>query len=216
MASEKIRIRLKAYDYRLLDQSATEIVDTAQRTGARIFGPDPAADAHPAVYRAAVSARGQEVARAVRDPHAQAAAGHSRADPADHRRSDEARAAGRCRCRDQGLRRDGEVDMVRGILGKKVGMTQIFDDDGRVVPVTVVEAGPCVVVQRKSVDAGRLRGGSDRSGRIQPAAQRAQADPGPLRGRRRSSDPTHGRGPGRRRRRGQARRRGAGRHLRRR
>jgi len=42
--------------------------------------------------------------------------------------------------------------MVRGILGKKVGMTQIFDDEGRVVPVTVVEAGPCVVVQRKSVD----------------------------------------------------------------
>ncbi len=41
--------------------------------------------------------------------------------------------------------------MVRGILGKKVGMTQIFDDDGRVVPVTVVEAGPCVIVQRKSV-----------------------------------------------------------------
>jgi large subunit ribosomal protein L3 len=42
--------------------------------------------------------------------------------------------------------------MVRGILGKKVGMTQIFDDEGRVVPVTVVEAGPCVVVQRKSVE----------------------------------------------------------------
>ncbi len=40
--------------------------------------------------------------------------------------------------------------MVRGILGKKVGMTQIFDDEGRAVPVTVVEAGPCVVVQRKS------------------------------------------------------------------
>ena len=42
--------------------------------------------------------------------------------------------------------------MVRGILGKKVGMTQVFDDDGRVVPVTVIEAGPCVVVQRKSTD----------------------------------------------------------------
>ncbi len=41
--------------------------------------------------------------------------------------------------------------MVRGILGKKVGMTQIFDDEGRVVPVTVIEAGPCVIVQRKSV-----------------------------------------------------------------
>ena len=43
--------------------------------------------------------------------------------------------------------------MVRGILGKKVGMTQIFDDEGRVIPVTVVEAGPCVVVQRKSEDS---------------------------------------------------------------
>ena len=41
--------------------------------------------------------------------------------------------------------------MVRGILGKKVGMTQIFDDEGRAVPVTVVEAGPCVIVQRKSM-----------------------------------------------------------------
>jgi len=40
--------------------------------------------------------------------------------------------------------------MVRGILGKKVGMTQIFDDQGRVIPVTVIEAGPCVVVQRKT------------------------------------------------------------------
>jgi large subunit ribosomal protein L3 len=43
--------------------------------------------------------------------------------------------------------------MVRGILGKKVGMTQIFDDNGRMIPVTVVEAGPCVVVQRKSQDS---------------------------------------------------------------
>jgi large subunit ribosomal protein L3 len=42
--------------------------------------------------------------------------------------------------------------MVRGILAKKVGMTQIFDDDGRAVPVTVVEAGPCIVVQRKSIE----------------------------------------------------------------
>ncbi len=40
MAS-KIRIRLKAYDHRLLDQSATEIVDTAKRTGARVAGPIP-------------------------------------------------------------------------------------------------------------------------------------------------------------------------------
>ncbi len=42
--------------------------------------------------------------------------------------------------------------MVRGILGKKIGMTQVFDEEGRVVPVTIVQAGPCVVVQRKTVD----------------------------------------------------------------
>ena len=40
--------------------------------------------------------------------------------------------------------------MAPGILGRKIGMTQIFDGDGRVVPVTVLKAGPCVVVQRKS------------------------------------------------------------------
>jgi len=37
-----------------------------------------------------------------------------------------------------------------GILGRKIGMTQIYEDDGRVVPVTLVKAGPCVVVQRKT------------------------------------------------------------------
>lgn len=40
--------------------------------------------------------------------------------------------------------------MAPGILGKKIGMTQFFDEAGRVVPVTVLQAGPCVVVQRKS------------------------------------------------------------------
>ena len=42
--------------------------------------------------------------------------------------------------------------MVEGLIGKKVGMTQLFSDDGRVTPVTVIEAGPCVVVQRKTAD----------------------------------------------------------------
>ena len=40
--------------------------------------------------------------------------------------------------------------MVGGLIGKKVGMTQIFDESGRVIPVTVLEAGPCVVVQKKT------------------------------------------------------------------
>jgi len=42
--------------------------------------------------------------------------------------------------------------MQKAIIGKKVGMTQLFDEKGNVVPVTVVEAGPCVVVQKKTVD----------------------------------------------------------------
>lgn len=41
MMNEKIRIRLKAYDYRVLDQSTSEIVDTAKRTGAKVAGPIP-------------------------------------------------------------------------------------------------------------------------------------------------------------------------------
>ena len=44
--------------------------------------------------------------------------------------------------------------MINGIIGKKVGMTQIFAADGTVTPVTVIKAGPCVVVQKKS-SAGR-------------------------------------------------------------
>jgi large subunit ribosomal protein L3 len=44
--------------------------------------------------------------------------------------------------------------MINGIIGKKVGMTQIFAADGTVTPVTVIKAGPCVVVQKKSA-AGR-------------------------------------------------------------
>jgi large subunit ribosomal protein L3 len=39
--------------------------------------------------------------------------------------------------------------MIQGLIGKKIGMTQMFDDDGRVVPVTVIKAGPCLVVQKK-------------------------------------------------------------------
>src|SRR6185436_14448584 len=42
--------------------------------------------------------------------------------------------------------------MVNGLIGKKVGMTQLVQDDGTVVPVTVVQAGPCVVVQKKTVE----------------------------------------------------------------
>ena len=43
--------------------------------------------------------------------------------------------------------------MKKGLIGKKIGMTQIFDEKGKVIPVTVVEAGPCPVVQIKTVES---------------------------------------------------------------
>ena len=42
--------------------------------------------------------------------------------------------------------------MIKGIIGKKVGMTQIFDENGNAIPVTVIEAGPCTVVQKKTAE----------------------------------------------------------------
>ena len=42
--------------------------------------------------------------------------------------------------------------MIKGIIGKKLGMTQLFDEKGNVVPVTVIEAGPCVVSQKKTIE----------------------------------------------------------------
>jgi large subunit ribosomal protein L3 len=41
--------------------------------------------------------------------------------------------------------------MLKGLIGKKIGMTQIFDDDGAAVPVTLIEAGPCYVTQVRTV-----------------------------------------------------------------
>ena len=72
--------------------------------------------------------------------------------------------------------------MIGGLIGKKVGMTQVFDENGRVIPVTVLEAGPCVVVQRKTsekdgyesvqlglVEQKRLRANSPMAGHFKRA-----------------------------------------------
>ncbi|MFQ6070280.1 MAG: 50S ribosomal protein L3 [Candidatus Aminicenantales bacterium] len=42
--------------------------------------------------------------------------------------------------------------MVEGLIGKKIGMTQVFDKDGNILPATVIQAGPCAVIQKKSVE----------------------------------------------------------------
>ena len=53
---------------------------------------------------------------------------------------------------------------MKAIIGKKVGMSQIFDENGHVIPVTVIEAGPCVVVQKKT---------SEKEGASSPSPRRA-------------------------------------------
>lgn len=57
--------------------------------------------------------------------------------------------------------------MKKAIIGKKLGMTQLFDDRGNVIPVTAVEAGPCVITQVKTVGERRLCGLSVRLWRDQ-------------------------------------------------
>ncbi|MEN8222556.1 MAG: 50S ribosomal protein L3 [Acidobacteriota bacterium] len=47
--------------------------------------------------------------------------------------------------------------MIEGLIGKKVGMTQVFTEDGNVVPVTVVKAGPCLIVQKKGENEKELK-----------------------------------------------------------
>ncbi len=51
----------------------------------------------------------------------------------------------------QSTRLTRKTKMINGIIGRKLGMTQIFAEDGTVTPVTVIKAGPCVVVQTKTV-----------------------------------------------------------------
>lgn len=67
--------------------------------------------------------------------------------------------------------RNRGLDMVKSILGRKVGMTQIFDERGRVVPVTVVEAGPCIVTQKKTKE-------TDGYEAVQVGYERAKPRPG--------------------------------------
>ena len=149
MLNEKIRIRLKAYDSRVLDQSATEIVDTAKRTGARVAGPIPL----PTVINKFTVLRSPHVDKKSREqfeirthkrlldilePTPQTVDALMKLDlPAGV--DVEIKAFGR-----------EHAKMISGLIGKKVGMTQIIQDDGTVVPVTVIQAGPCVVVQKKT------------------------------------------------------------------
>jgi len=91
MSSQKIRIRLKAYDHKLLDLSVSEIVDTAKRTGARVAGPIPL----PTIINKYCVVRGPHVDKTSREQFEMRThkrfARHSGTNAADSRCADEAR-----------------------------------------------------------------------------------------------------------------------------
>src|SRR6476469_5460577 len=116
--------------------------------------PDPAADKARALHHPDVAARRQGRARPVRDPHAQARAGHRRSERQDRGRADEARARGWRRRADQADLRAATMTAKKhslGIVGRKAGMSRMFTEDGKSVPVTLIEATPNRITQIKTV-----------------------------------------------------------------
>ena len=124
MAQQKIRIRLKGYDHQQLDQSAQQIVETAQRTGATITGPVPLPTEKNVycVIRSPFKDKDSREHFEVRT-HKRLIDIHQ-PDAEDGRLADAARPPCRRRHRDQALG-------WKGILGKKLGMTQVFDPETR-------------------------------------------------------------------------------------
>jgi small subunit ribosomal protein S10 len=117
MLRERIRIRLKAYDHRILDQSTTEIVDTAKRTGAQVAGPIPL----PTVINRMTVLRSPHVDKKSREQFEVRT--HKRLldilEPTQQTvgRADEARSAGRRRCRkSRRFGKDHKVTSVKDFL----------------------------------------------------------------------------------------------------
>ncbi len=142
MAQHKIRIRLKAYDHELVDKSAQYRGDggTHRSQGIRARS---SSHREESLLCDSQPVQGQGLAGAFRDQDSQTSDRHPSADSQDGRF---------CSCawicpRAWTLR----SIVMKTLLGTKVGMTQIFAADGTVVPVTVIQAGPCVVTQKKTV-----------------------------------------------------------------
>ena len=121
VAQQKIRIRLKGYDHQQLDRSASQIVETAQRTGATITGPVPL-PTEKNVLRDPQPVQGQGLARALRGAHAQASDRHPQPHAEDRGLADAPRSPRRRRHRDHGRRqphsshsRDGCKASHRGV-----------------------------------------------------------------------------------------------------
>ena len=146
MSTKKIRIKLKSYDHALLDQVVANIVDMATKSGCKISGPFPLPT-------------DREVITIIRAPHKYKDS-REQFESRTHKRIIDVYAPN-AKSVDAVLKMNlpagvgidvelQEAVVKKAIIGKKLGMTQIFTTDGLVVPVTVVEAGPCTVVQKKT------------------------------------------------------------------
>ena len=150
--NQNIRIRLKAFDHRLIDNSAREIVETAKRTGATVRGPVPLPTKMERFTVLISPHARQGRARPVRDPHPQAPDGHPEPDGQDRRRADEARAAGRrgradqaeldCRARSASRRDVGRLPAAEA----RVSPTGVTRSDARAADLSKT---PCSVGARR-------------------------------------------------------------------
>ena len=146
-AGQRIRIRLKAFDYRILDASAAEIVETAKRTGSKVTGPIPL----PTRIEKFTVNRSPHVDKKAMDQFEIRT--HKRlldiveptAKTVDELRKlnlpPESTSPSRSSAR-----------MSIGLLGKKLGMTRVYDEKGRVMTATVIEADGNRILQVKTME----------------------------------------------------------------
>uniref|UniRef100_A0A3Q0RHR6 Large ribosomal subunit protein uL3c n=20 Tax=cellular organisms TaxID=131567 RepID=A0A3Q0RHR6_AMPCI len=128
MQNQRIRIRLKAFDHRLIDQSTAEIVETAKRTGAQVRGPIP------------LPTRKERFTVLI-SPHVNK----------DARDQYEIRTHKRLVDIVEPTEKTVDVETMIGLVGKKLGMTRIFTEDGVSIPVTVIEIEANRVTQVKDL-----------------------------------------------------------------
>ena len=150
--SQKIRIKLKSYDHKLVDKSAEKIVKAVKATGAIVSGPIPL----PTHKRIFTVNRSTFVNKKSREQF----------QLSDYKRlidiySSTAKTVDALMKLElpSGVEVEIKVQFnflilieMPGLIGKKIGMTSVFSADGKNVPCTVIEAGPCVVTQVKTVE----------------------------------------------------------------
>ncbi len=174
MPNQRIRIRLKAFDHKLIDQSTAEIVETAKRTGAQVSGPIPL----PTRKERYTVLTSPHVNKDARDQYEIRT--HKRLvdiiEPTDKTVDALMRldlAAGVDVQISLGLQ-ERVITMAIGLVGRKVGMTRIFTEDGTSIPVTVIEATPNRVTQLRTEELDGYRAlqvttGSKKTNRVNKA-----------------------------------------------